>query len=152
MADQLEWIRVDRFGKAIGAVGFLGNSAVAVVAFYDDADADKDGSVSLKERVVFTVSPLALNGMAATEVAMQGMGDPSIVERDPEYRRFANGFFQNFTHGLMLSGVYTSYFTVPVRMIGSAIASQITTGMVKQFFVRKGFEAAVRSAMLAPFR
>jgi phosphate/sulfate permease len=143
---------VSRFGKDIGAVGFIGNSAVAVIAFFEDADADKSGAVSVTERVVFMLSPLSMKGRAVTEVARQGLSEPDIVERDPDYRQFAHSLLANFASGLMLSGIYATYFATPVSLLGSAVATRVTTGMVKQFFVRKGFEVAVKNAMLSPFR
>ncbi len=152
MPDKIDWMAVSRFGKDIGAVGFIGNSAVAVIAFFEDADADKSGAVSITERVAFMLSPLSMKGGAVTEVAMQGLGEPAIVERDPDYRQFAHSFLANFASGLMLSGIYATYFSMPVSLIGSAVATRVASGMVKQFFVRKGFEVAVRNAMLSPFR
>ncbi|MEK7725184.1 MAG: hypothetical protein AAB336_12585, partial [Acidobacteriota bacterium] len=64
MADTIDWMVVERFGKQIGAIGFIGDSAVVVVAFYDDYDADKNGKVGWGEWTIGKLSPIGLKGNA----------------------------------------------------------------------------------------
>jgi hypothetical protein len=49
LSDKVEWLAVERLNKLIGAVGFTGDKAVAISAFYDDADGNMDGVVTRNE-------------------------------------------------------------------------------------------------------
>ena len=61
MADAIEWVVVEKFGKEIGAIGFIGDKASVVTAFYNDYDGNKDGKVSWAEWTVGKLSPLSLS-------------------------------------------------------------------------------------------
>ena len=69
MSDAIDWIAVEKF-KLIGAVGFIGDDAVAIAAFYEDTDANKDGKASWDEWVGSKLL-FDLRGTKVTEVAMQ---------------------------------------------------------------------------------
>lgn len=147
MSEKIDWIAVHSHGnRLIGAVGFLGNTAVAVVAFYDDRDANMDGKVSIGERAIAMLSPISLSGRMVNQVAQQARVNPDIINRDPEFGSIAMNMFVNFARGLVLQGVYTVYFSRGVSMAGSGVAKMITSSMVKQFVIRKGFEVAVAKA------
>jgi hypothetical protein len=147
MADTMDWIAVEKFSKLIGAVGFIDNDAVAVAAFYDDADADKDGKVSTGEwigsKILFNV-----HGMAVTEVAMQARVELDIVGRDPNFNAMALKMFVNFAQGLIAQGIYITYFSRGVSLAGSGLASTLTSSMIKQLVIRKGFESAVKKVFM----
>jgi hypothetical protein len=149
MQESLQWMEIRKFGTPIGAVGFLGDKVVAVIAYFDDADGNQDGRVSTGEWIASKLSPVSLDGRATVEVAMQARAEPDVLERDPSFYQAAGAMLTEFAHGLVLQGVYTVYFAPGVKAIGSAAAKSITHSMVKQFVVRKGFEAAVKSAFIA---
>jgi hypothetical protein len=71
-------------GRPIGAIGFIGNQAAVVTAFFDDRDGNKDGEVSWGEWAVSKVSPISIEGIATTEVAMAARYLPAVVLRDEE--------------------------------------------------------------------
>lgn len=149
MADKIEWIAVRKFKpEPIGAIGFIGNNIVAVASFFDDADGNQDGTVSVGE---WAASKLMFNlsGMAVTEVAMQARVQMDIVTRDASIQQIAAGMFSSFAAGLIAQGIYTAYFARGVSMISGGVATRIGGGMVKQLVIRKGFEAAVKQAFLA---
>ncbi len=53
----MDWVIVtDNSGKKVGAIGFIGDTAVVIAAFYADLDGNKDGRVSIGERVVGWIS------------------------------------------------------------------------------------------------
>ncbi len=145
MADNIEWIVINRFGKQIGAIGFIGNTAAVVAAFYDDFDANKDGKVGWGERIAGKLF-LPLQGSSITEVAMQALGDPDIIERDPSFKNVAMNFFLNFAKGLILDGIYKVYFSGGVTGIVKPIAGRLASNIVAQFAIRKGMEGAVKKA------
>ncbi|KAG1648227.1 Protein ClpV1 [Nymphon striatum] len=148
--DKLEWMLVHKFGDApIGAVGFLGNDAVSVVAFYDDKDGNSDGKVSIGERLAAMLSPISLEGRNVTEVAMQAKYDLDILQRDASFANMATKLFLNFARGLVLDGIYAVYFSRGVKMSGKGIAKYIGGGTVKEFVIRKGFEKSVKEAFNA---
>jgi len=146
----MDWVLIKKFGpEPIGAIGFLGDKAVAVIAFYDDKDANQDGKVSTGEWVVAKISPISIEGRNVAEVAMQARVEPDVILRDGEFPRIAAQIFLNFARGLLIDGVYAAYFARGVSMLGSGVAKTVTSGMVKEFVVRKGFEKAVREAFNA---
>jgi hypothetical protein len=146
MSDTIDWIAVEKF-KLIGAVGFIGEDAVAIAAFYEDTDANKDGKVSWDEWVGSKLL-FDLRGTKVTEVAMQARFQMNIIERDPSFNQIAMSMFLCLASGLIAQGVYKAYFSQPVSLIGSSLASIITSNMIKQFVIRKGFEAAVKRTFM----
>lgn len=147
MANGFDWVVVDdRNGKAIGMVGFVGNDVVAIAAFYDDRDADKNGEVSLGERVVSAISPIGLKGKAVAEVAMQGRNNLDIEGRDPSYRQLSASVFTQFGASMATDALWAAYFKRGVGALGRGIAQQIGGNMVKQLMIRKGFEKVARGA------
>ncbi|QQS11996.1 MAG: hypothetical protein IPK81_21110 [Rhodospirillales bacterium] len=147
MADDMDWIAVTSFRKTIGAVGFIGSKAVAIAAFFADADGNQDGTVSWGEWLA-SKAAFDLTGKAVTEVAMQARYDLDIVGRDPSFNDLAISLFANFAQGLIAQGIYIAYFSQGVSLIGGGIAKTITASMIKQFVIRKGFEAVVKKAFL----
>ncbi|MEM8850069.1 MAG: hypothetical protein AAGE03_08545 [Pseudomonadota bacterium] len=149
MSHTLEWVAIKKFGDdPIGAIGFLGNDAVAVVAFYDDRDGNRDGEVGIGEWIVSKVFPISMEGGNVTEVAMQGRAIPEIILRDPSFPNAAARMFASFGAGLVIDGAYSVYFAPGVGKIAGTAAKYITQGMVKEFVVRKGFEEAVKASVM----
>ena len=145
----IEWVAVKKFGpKPIGAVGFIGHDAVTIVAFFDDLDGNRDGKVGWGEWVVSKISPISIEGRNVAEVAMQGRVEPDIILRDDNFPQLAANIFLGFASGLVLQGYYAAYFARPVSLIGGGIAKRITSGMVKELVVRKGFETVVKKAFM----
>src|SRR5262249_31708980 len=132
MSDKIEWLAVERSNKLIGAVGFIGNKAVAISAFYDDADGNMDGVVSWNEWLWSKVS-FNNSGLAVTDVAMQARFSLTIVGRDPSFNQVAVSVLATFAQGLVAQGVYMVYFSQGISLIGSTLASTITASMIKQF-------------------
>ena len=149
MPDKVEWIAVRKFKPyPIGAIGFIGNNAVAIASFFDDADGNQDGKISAGEWIA-SKALFNLKGKNIAEVAMQAAVDPDILMRDASIRQISNKLFLSFASGLVMQGVYTAYFARGVGMAGSGVAKMITNSMVKQLVIRKGFEAAVKKAFTA---
>lgn len=149
MSNKIDWIAVRKFKpEPIGAVGFIGNDIVAIVAFFDDADGNQDGTVSTGEWLASKLM-FNLSGMAVTEVAMQARVQMDILMRDASIQQIATGMFLNFAKGLIAQGIYTAYFARGVSMVSGGVATRIGGGMVKQLVIRKGFDAAVKQAFLA---
>lgn len=149
-AGKMEWVLVHKFGAdPIGAVGFIGNDAVSVVAFFDDRDGNSDGKVSIGERLAAVLSPISIEGRNVAEVAMQAKYDLDILQRDASFANMASKLFLNFARGLVLDGIYAVYFSRGVKMSGKGIAKYIGGGTVKELIVRKGFEKTVKEAFNA---
>ena len=143
----IDWMIVTGWrNKELGAVGFQGDTAAVIVAFYEDADGNQDGKVGWGEWTASKLSPLGLKNYAVTQVAMQARADPDIVMRDPELDQMAKQMFVKFAAGLVSDGIYAVYFSRGVSAIAKPIAGRLTTSFVKQFVLRKGMEKAVKSA------
>ena len=142
----VDWILVQGHSKTIGAIGFVDGQALTVIAFFDDRDGNKDGNVSWGEWLASKVSPISIEGSAVVEVAMAAKFDPEVLSRDAGFAAMANSMFLNFATGLIKDGVYAAFFAPGVSMAGGGIAKMVTTGMVKEFVVKKGFEATVKKA------
>lgn len=127
----------------------LNGSACVIIAYYDDRDGNRDGKVSFAERAAAFISPISIEGMATTEVAMAAKYDMRILQIDPGFANMATQMYLNFARGLILDGIFTVYFKPGISVIGGGIAKKITAGMVKELVVKKGFEAAVKKAFMA---
>jgi hypothetical protein len=146
MSGSIEWVAVKKWKpEPIGAVGFIGDKAVAIAAFYEDEDANQDGKVDWVEWAAGKAL-FSLKGKVVAEVAMQARIEESVVMRDPSFQEIAGKIFVNFAAGLVKQGVYKVYFARGVSMTGSAAATIMTSNMVKQIAIRKGFEAAAKKA------
>lgn len=147
MSSNIDWVLIKKWGpEPIGAIGFLGNEAVSIIAFYDDRDGNKDGRVSTGEWIASKLSPISMEGSAVVEVAMQARIEMEVLRRDPGFPNMAANLFLNFARGLVLDGIYAAYFARGVKMAGGGLAKTVTSGMVKEFVVKKGFEKTVREA------
>lgn len=153
MADMISWCVVKGLTsngtEPIGAVGFLGNDAVIVISFFDDLDGNKDGKVSLGERIAGRLSPISLKNKSVVEVAMAARNEIDIIMRDPSFRQMSAQMFQSFAAGMIADGIFAAYFARGVRMGAGAAAVMVTNSKVKQFVIRKGFEKAVKAAFEA---
>jgi hypothetical protein len=86
MSSSIDWVIVRGWGnKEIGAVGFIENKVGVVVAFYEDADGNKDGHVGKVEWAAFNLNPVSTKGANVVQVAMQARVDFDILERDPDF-------------------------------------------------------------------
>lgn len=147
MSKSLEWMIVRNGVKDIGAIGFLGNDAVAVVSFFDDRDWNEDGQISLKEHIGGYLPLFGKKGRAIAKVAVQAyLSNPDIASRDPTLRVMAGKFWTKFAFDLIREGVYIVYFQRGVKAIGRGGAAVITASRVKQLVIRKGFEKAAKAA------
>jgi hypothetical protein len=144
--DRLDWviIKSDLNNKSIGALGFYGDRVAVVTAFYDDADANEDGKVSIGERIVSLISPISLKGREVTTVAMAARNDPGIISRDQSFYTEAARMFVAFATNLTFDGFYAVYFSRAIGQISSTVAAGAVDGLVKQFVVRKGIESIVK--------
>jgi len=146
-AGDIDWVVVkDDAQRPIGALGFIGKNVAVITAFHDDRDGNMDGRVSWGEAVVAFMSPIRLDGSAVTAVAMAARNDLDILERDSSFRQEGARMFVAFASGLIKDGLYTIYFSRAVSAAGASIAARTVDGLVKQFVVRKGFDAAVKNA------
>lgn len=144
----IDWVIVkDSWNhKPIGALGYLDGKVAIVTAFYEDKDANKDGKVSLPERV-FSFGPM--KGRAVAEVVNQAYADPDILMRDPSITQLRGQLTVQFAAGLLVEGVYKAWFSVGIGRVAGALAGAITTNAVKAFVVKKGMEKAVEQAYRA---
>ncbi|BDG72779.1 hypothetical protein [Roseomonas fluvialis] len=141
----IEWVTVPGIdGRAIGAIGFIGDDAAIVTAFFDDRDGNKDGEVSWGEWAVSKISPISVEGKAVTEVAMAARYMPEIVMRDASFAQEAAQMYVEFAKGLVVDGIYAAYFSRGVSAAAGATARAVGGGMVREFFIREGMKKAVR--------
>lgn len=91
----------------------------------------------------------SVEGRATATVAMQARVNMDVLLRDASFGQEAMKMYLNFAAGQIKQGVYTVYFSRGVKTVGGAIAKRITSGMVKELVVRKGFEKAARNAFEA---
>jgi len=145
----LDWyvVKLDGNSKPLGAIGFINDKVAVITSFYDDRDANRDGVISIPERVAFFVSPFRLAGISIVEVAMAARFDMDVNERDPEFYSMAVNLWVNFARGLVKDGMYAAWFGTSVNMGCGIVAKQLATGLVKQWIIKKGMELAVKKAL-----
>ena len=142
----MEWksVKHSRSRKPIGAIGFLNNKIAAVATYYSDKDWDHDGKVSAKERFG---SMFGLGGKAYVEVLTQAYSDPDLFMKDPNgMRQFHGNAVTQFASGMMLDGIYITYFKMGISQACGALAANLVKGSATRFVVRKGMEQAVKRA------
>ncbi|MDO5622923.1 MAG: hypothetical protein Q4G24_15865 [Paracoccus sp. (in: a-proteobacteria)] len=150
MANKFEWIIVqDYANRDIGMIGFIGGDAVAIAAFYDGRDGNRDGKVSIGERLAAAASFNSLKDRSLVEVAMSARHNPLVYERDPSFNSYAGNLFASFAAAMGMEAVWLSYFKPGVSALGRSVAQRVTDSMIKQLVIRKGFEKAARSAFAA---
>ena len=137
---ELAWIG----RKPVGAAAIVDKKVVAVVAFYDDADANRDGKVSTGEWLVSgwgTGELVTVANILAT--------NPDLAEMDSEFFKNARQMFVRKAGGLVLEGIYAVYFSRGVGMGASSIAKVCTKNVIAQFALRKGTEKLAKEAFEA---
>lgn len=130
-------------GKPIGAVGFIGDEIVTIIAFFEDKDADEDGKVEVHERIF---SMFTMQGRAVAKVASHAYADPDILMRDPSIGHWRGKLLTQFASGLLAEGIYKAWFAIGVGQASGAIAQSITANAIKSFVIKKGLEKAVEAA------
>ncbi|HEY4249834.1 MAG TPA: hypothetical protein VGM87_01460 [Roseomonas sp.] len=146
-ADAIDWIIItDVANREIGAIGFLDGRAAVVASFFEDRDGNLDGRVSWAEAIASLLSPVSLKNMAVTRVAMAARYDMRVLERDESFEQEAMRLYLHFAAGLVVDGVYATYFQRGVSAAAGGVAGRITSNAIKQFAIRKGMEAAVKHA------
>lgn len=143
---QVEWVEVRDGTQAIGAVGFIGNEAVIIASYFEGADANRDGHVSVSEWLVSKNPFFGLERYNLTLVAQTAKYQESILMRDANFVNWANQMYLNFASQLVRDGIYATYFRMPVARGAGALASMLTRSKVKEFLIKKGVEAAVEKA------
>jgi hypothetical protein len=134
----------DRDGRTvIGAVVFIDDQIVAIVAYFEDKDWDHSGDVDLKERFF---SFFGLKGKALAEVASRAIEDPNIMMRDPAIRQWQGNLLTAFASTMIIEGLYKTYLSLPISRASGVIAGQITQSAIKSFVIKKGMEKAVEAA------
>jgi hypothetical protein len=145
----IEWLGISQYSKLIGAVGIIDRHACIVVSFYEDQDGNQDGTVNAGEWLASKLAPISIEGHATLQVAMAAKYNLRLLEKDADFARWADQQFLKFASGLVIDGIYAAYFSRGVSLIGGGMAKMITSGMVKEFIVKKGFETVVKEAFQA---
>lgn len=155
MSDTIEWMLIkERFSsKKIGCVGFIGDEPTVVLGFYEDYDANKDGTVSRTEWVVGKLAPVSLVGTNTLEVIARAREQATLMIADGASqarasnlsRMFASNF-RSVAVGMALDGIFKAYIAPGLSMSGGAIGTHIGAGAVKTFMIKKGMEKAAKAA------
>lgn len=136
-------------GNPIGQIGFLGNKAVIIVAYYDDYDTDQDGKVGWGE---WFASFADMGGMLKNDqvvrVAMTARLNPKVLKIDGGFYQKANNIYLSFAAGLLIGGAYEAYLSKAVGSAASAAGKRIIgDSLTRRFLVEKGAEQAVGEAL-----
>lgn len=148
----IDWVTIGSAysSKNIGAIGFVDDTAVVAVSFFEDADWNQDGQINTAERLGSRM-PLVKTlffrqGRAITEVLMAARGDMDVRLRDTTFNDVAVRGFTDFATSLVFDGLYVVYFSRSVKLGVSEVAKSVTDNVVKQYLVRKGMEKLVKRA------
>lgn len=148
MGKGIDWIVIDEYpGKPIGAVGFIGNEAAIIAAFYDAYDTDQDGKVSWTEWGISWIPGLNVDAYEITKVAMTARVNQKVLKRDGNFFQLANNIYLKFATGLISEGIYKAYLGRAVSDAGAKIAGVLAEDLVKQYLIKKGFGYAVKKAL-----
>lgn len=141
--EAMDWMIVNDSwtGQPIGALGYIDDQIAVVTTFFADKDANRDGTVSVGEKMF---SFFSLKGKAIAEVLNHAYADPKILMRDTSLRELRGKATVAFATGMIQEGIYKAYFSAQVSQAAAAIAGQMATGAIAQFMIKKGMEAAVQ--------
>lgn len=139
----ISWIVIEKY-KEIGAIGFIGNKAAVITAFYDDYDGNQDGTVGWFEWGVGKLGFVSVKNSAVTEVAMAARHDMRVMRKDSGFAEEAGEMFLAFAAGLVSDGLYTAYFSRAVSPLIKTIAGRITSNVVAQYVISKKMNKEVR--------
>lgn len=131
--------------KDIGDIVFLGSQWVMIRAYYDDRDADEDGTVSIGEKVVWKLSPFNSSGFQIARVAYTASLNRAVLNKDGEFLEVGRKMQLAFAADLVVRGYQATY----LKGQAGKIASMFVTGFVKQWVVKKGAEKIVSEAVKA---
>lgn len=137
-------------GSPIGQIGFLGNKAVIVVAYYDDYDGNKDGKVSWREWIAGSIYDATglLKNEQFTKVAMKARLNPKVLSIDSGFYQKANNIYLSFAGGMLIAGVYEVYLSQAVASAASFAGKRIIGDSLKRkFLIEKGAEKAVEEVL-----
>lgn len=150
---RLSFIEIEEFpGSPIGQIGFLGNKAVIIVAYRDEYDVDKDGSVGWGEWLAGSIFDSAglLKNEQFTKVAMTARVNQKVLSVDNGFHQKANNIYLSFAGGLAISGVYEVYLSQAVASAASLLGKRIIgNSLGRKYFIEKGAEKAVETALKA---
>jgi len=165
MAQAITWMIVkNRDGtKEIGAVAFLGDDIAAVVSFYAEADFNKDGKVSLREKIT-GMFPISIKGTASAEVVSRArehaelMIDnyspvsrpgalPGAFSKAKKLRHLQGELLMKVGLNMALDGMFKAYLTAGLRRTGVAIGIHINAGMVKTILINTAIATATKEAL-----
>lgn len=148
MGQGIDWIVIDEYrGKPIGAIGFVGNDAAVIAAFYDAYDTDQDGKVSWTEWGISWIPGLNVDDYEITKVAMTARVNQKVLKRDSGFPQLANNIYLNFASGLISEGVYKAYMGRAISAGGTIIAGVLSEDLVKRYLIKKAFGYAVKKAL-----
>lgn len=144
--NQLDFIVIkDGNKKPIGDIGFIGRRWVMIRAYFEDSDADEDGSVSWTEWGVWKASLLKSNGWQIARVAYTASLDPRVLNRDGRFQPVGNAMRLGFAANLVVDGFQSIY----LKGLGGKIASMAVSGKVTKFVVDQGAEKLVEEVVTA---
>lgn len=146
MSTQIEWYEVYHqsiSGLEIGAAGFLGSQAVAIASYFDDRDLNRDGRVSLEERMLSFVSPVRLSGANIVRVA-SGAWDQYHAIDSCGLMELRNRTFIKLASNLWLDGIFSAYVGKLAKIPGARLAKGMTDHEIAQLVIRKTFESTLK--------
>jgi hypothetical protein len=154
LPDSIEWVEVTGLGnRPIGAIGFVQDKAAIIASYHEGADANRDGKVSIGERLASFLPLTGGDDRAIAEVAMSARYDPDILQRDADFAQYAVRLWLNFGQTLIAEGIYTVYFARGVSFAAGGVAKRLSGNAIARFTIRKGLEKTVETAVreaLAP--
>lgn len=159
MSDEIDWIVVkDRRGDvAIGAVAFLGDEAIAVVSYYEENDANKDGTVSMGEKVAGFFSPVSMKGVGVYEVVSRARDQMTLKLADANaphntearaksLKAMQGGQIQKLGAQMAMDGIFKAYIGTGINVGVGKAAKVLDWSMVKELAIKKGSEKLAKTA------
>jgi hypothetical protein len=152
---ETKWIEViGNTNVPIGAVAVHGNSVPIVVAYFDDLDGNRDGRVSMGEKVAgFLAKGVglggALSGSGVLAVVMAARHEPDIVVDTDFISGVFSQTYSEWSRRTILDAAYGVYFKPLMGLAAGQIAGNLTGNAIKAFAIKKGMEA-VAAAIIKP--
>ena len=144
-ASDLSWIVISDGAKDIGDIGFVGNRWGLIRAYYEDSEANEDGTVSWTEGGIWKASLFKSNGFQIARVAFTAAHDMRVLRKDGTFAQVGEKMRLGFAASLVLDGFQSVY----LKGHAGKIATMAVSGRVAKFVVNKATEKLVAEAVKA---
>ena len=140
----LDWVIIRYRSMKIGAIGFVGNRAAVIASFFKPNDYNRDGEVSILERLTGLIGPINAEGLGVVEIVQAAKCHEGVYTRDETFELMANRMALHFFSQVVVEGAFSAWLYRSLRAVDASIPALAAGASVKQMIIRKGMKPVVK--------